>query len=430
MRERVGRGRRPAARRASGSPSVPSRRPSSWTTSGDGGLAPLARLVRAERGRRRVRGQRRDDRPAVAAALARLAGGLDRRRRDGGRDQHVDRAAAREPDVPRLLVADPVADDALPTGLAGGPDLLGRGALDAAAGDGARDPAVVGHEQDGALGPRRASRTSARRPRGPTPAPSAVQPASVSSSSCIACPPACVSGAGGPGPRPGAASRRRAAASAVRARQSPSDGVTRRRMGYGGSPARGSLARAREHLAQPLERGERPGRQEVVDERVGRLHPGRERLVAGRRGQRVEPHEPVAVAPQPGRLGGDERRVAAVPAVATRRSRRRCVRRVRRAHLWLNSRNDSADPRPARPVGDRVGDPGERAVAVAVLHQPGDAGEARPEHERLGAHLVRAGERLRRTAAAAASGAPSSPRCRTGRRAGAARGPGAARPTR
>ena len=43
--------------------------------------------------------------------------------------------------------------------------------------------------------------------------------------------------------------------------------------------------------------------------------PAGQRLVAGRAGERIEPDEPVAVAPQAGRLGGDQRRVAAVPAV-------------------------------------------------------------------------------------------------------------------
>ena len=42
-----------------------------------------------------------------------------------------------------------------------------------------------------------------------------------------------------------------------------------------------------------------------------------------------------------------------------------------------------ADPRPAGPVVDRVGDAGERAVAVAVAQQARDAREPRPEHERL-----------------------------------------------
>jgi hypothetical protein len=58
-------------------------------------LVSVTRLVRAEHGRRRIRGERRHDRPPVAAALARLARRLDGRGRDAGRDQDVDRAAAR-----------------------------------------------------------------------------------------------------------------------------------------------------------------------------------------------------------------------------------------------------------------------------------------------------------------------------------------------
>ena len=59
------------------------------------------------------------------------------------------------PDVPRLLVADPVADDPGVAGRAGPFDLLGRGALDAAAAHRARDPAVGRVQQDGALRSRR-----------------------------------------------------------------------------------------------------------------------------------------------------------------------------------------------------------------------------------------------------------------------------------
>ncbi len=78
---------------------------------------------------------------APRASRARRVGDL----RDRGLDQHVDRPAARQPDVPCLLVADPVADHPRAAGLPRGPlDLLGGGALDAAAADGARDPAVVG----------------------------------------------------------------------------------------------------------------------------------------------------------------------------------------------------------------------------------------------------------------------------------------------
>ena len=114
----------------------------------------VARLVRSELARRRIGGEWRDDRRAVPAGADRAAGRLDHHGRRDRLDQDVDRAAAGEADVPGLLVADPVTDD---PGIAGRPgvlDLLGRGALDAAAADRAGDPAVGRVQQDGALGSR------------------------------------------------------------------------------------------------------------------------------------------------------------------------------------------------------------------------------------------------------------------------------------
>ena len=64
------------------------------------------------------------------------------------------------------------------------------------------------------------------------------------------------------------------------------------------------------------------------------------------------------------------------------------VRSVRRAQCWLNVRKLSPIRVPAGPVVDRVGHAGQRAVAVAVLEQPGDPGQPRPEHERLDPHLA------------------------------------------
>src|SRR6185369_4346228 len=69
--------------------------------------------------------------------------------------QDVDRAAAGQPDVPGRLVADPVANHAGVARLARAPDLFRRGALDAAAADRAKHPAVLRDEEDGAFGPRR-----------------------------------------------------------------------------------------------------------------------------------------------------------------------------------------------------------------------------------------------------------------------------------
>ena len=150
---------------------------------------------------------------------------------------------------------------------------------------------------------------------------------------------------------------------------------------------------AAQDLAEALERGDRAGRQEVVDVRVGGAHAAGERLVAGRAGQRVEPDEPMAVAAQARGLRGDERRVAAVPAVG--HDDDDATRPQGPPRPLLVERPEAlADARAAGPVVDRVGDAGQGAVAVAVLEQPGDAGQARPEHERLGADLAGRRERL------------------------------------
>ena len=53
-----------------------------------------------------------------------------------------------------------------------------------------------------------------------------------------------------------------------------------------------------------------------------------------------------------------------------------------------------ADARAAGPVVDRIGDAGQRPIAVAVAQQARHAGEPRPEHERLRADLGRGRERL------------------------------------
>ncbi len=158
-------------------------------------------------------------------------------------------------------------------------------------------------------------------------------------------------------------------------------------------PPRVARPDAAEDLAEPLERGDGPGRQEVVDVRVGGPHPAGQRLVAGRAGQWVEPDEAVAVAPEARGLGRDERRVAAVPAVRHDDDDPRRPQRAPRP-LLVERPERLADPRAAGPVVDRVGDPGERAIAVAVAEQPRDAGEPRPEHERLRPHLGRGRQRL------------------------------------
>ena len=148
-------------------------------------------------------------------------------------------------------------------------------------------------------------------------------------------------------------------------------------------PRRVSVARTPpEDLAEALQAGDRPGRQEVVDVRVGRAHPAGQRLIAGRAGQRVEPDQPVAVAPQAGRLGRDERRVAPVPAVRHDDDDPRRPQRPPRPGL-VERPERLPDPGPAGPVVDRIGHPRERPIPVAVAQQPGHPGEPGPEHERL-----------------------------------------------
>ena len=266
-------------------------------------------------------------------------------------------------------------------------DLLGRGALDAAAADRARDPAVARVQQDGALGPRRGPERAdddGAADVDPLPLPGLerveelLHRIGLAVSGSVGVPPTTV-GRRGAGGRPDPGRLGHPGECRVRGRLAP--------------PSRVGRADAAQDLAEPLERRDGPGRQEVVDVRVGRAHPAGQRLVAGRAGQRVEPHEPMAVAPQPGRLGGDERRVAAVPAVG--HDDHDAARAQRPARPLLVERPEAlADPRPAGPVVDGVGDPGERPVAVLVAQQPRDPRQPRPEHERLGAHLRRRRERL------------------------------------
>ncbi len=55
--------------------------------------------------------------------------------------------------------------------------------------------------------------------------------------------------------------------------------------------------------------------QEIVDVAERRLHAARQRLVAGRAEQRVQPDQPPAAAPQPRHLAGEHIRFAAIPSV-------------------------------------------------------------------------------------------------------------------
>ena len=126
---------------------------------------------------------------------------------------------------------------------------------------------------------------------------------------------------------------------------------------------------------------------------IGRPHAGRQRLVALGAGQRVEPDEAVAVALEAGRLGGHERRIAAVPAV--RYDDDDAARAQHAAGpLQVELAEAVADPGAAGPVGDGVGHLAQRGIAIALAEQPRDPGQPRPEHERLGADAVRGGQGL------------------------------------
>ena len=120
------------------------------------GLA-WTRLVRPRDRGRGVRGEPCHDGPSPTPTIAGVTGSRLGSRRNGGRDQHVDGPATGQAHVPRLLVADAVADHALPAILASGEDRLGRGPLHAPTRHGAGDPAVVGDEQDGSRWARRAA---------------------------------------------------------------------------------------------------------------------------------------------------------------------------------------------------------------------------------------------------------------------------------
>src|SRR5204863_1838337 len=146
-----------------------------------------------------------------------------------------------------------------------------------------------------------------------------------------------------------------------------------------------------EELAQPLEAGQRPGRDEVIDEWICGLHPRRERLVSWRAGKWVEPDQPMAVALESGGLGRDEGGVAAVPPV--RDDHDDAARPQDTAGpMEVEVPEAGADPRAAGPVGDGLGPPSERRVAVALAKESCHARQPSPEHERLGPHPVRRSE--------------------------------------
>ena len=56
-------------------------------------------------------------------------------------------------------------------------------------------------------------------------------------------------------------------------------------------------------------------REEVIDEREGRLHPARERLISTRSKQRVEPNDPVRAPLEAGDFLSEHFGIAAIPSI-------------------------------------------------------------------------------------------------------------------
>ena len=313
-------------------------------------------------------------------------------RRDDGLDENIDRPATGQPDVPRLLVADPVADHpAVP--------VARTRSISSAAAPSTQPPLTEPAIRPSSARIRTAPsgrgalpnvRTTTARPRR-RPRPSSRPASREVPASDRACSSA-VSGraaesVGSAGVRPAAAGacpdrRARLAAAGIGARPPP-----RRRAGCRSVriPARISPSRSRLATVPPATKSSMYG--------MAARMPAGERLVAGRAGQRVEPDEPVAVPPEAGRLGRDEGRVAAVPAVGHDDHDAGRAERPARP-VVVEVAEPLADARPAGPVVDAVGDPRQRPVPVAVAQEPGHPGQARPEHERLGPDLDRRGQRL------------------------------------
>ena len=262
-------------------------------------------------------------------------------------DEDVDRAPAGQANVPRLLVADPVPDDARAPVRSCPPDLVRRGTLHAPAADGSRDAAVRGKQQHGALGTwRRPERADDH---------------------------------GAPDFQLLGAPRRERLDELLHAIASPAASQ--------GWPAARRAGRPRcpdSSAARCFQAGQRARRDELVDRGKRGGHASGERLVSGGAGQRIEPDQAMARAPQTGHLEADHGRVAPVPPVADHHHDRAapehppCPAPVEFAQAI-------PDARPARPVGRRLRHPREGAIPVAVVEQPRDAGQPGPEHEGLGA---------------------------------------------
>src|SRR5262245_63091356 len=83
-----------------------------------------------------------------------------------------------------------------------------------------------------------------------------------------------------------------------------------------------AVADRRESLAKLLEAGQVVNRQEVVDIRQRCLHALRQRLVVAATEQWVEPDQAMARSLEPRHLVAQQRRVAAIPAVADQQHHR------------------------------------------------------------------------------------------------------------
>ncbi len=385
------------------------------TTGGGGGLA-IARRRRPELGGGASAGKR--DRDGDAAVPRHPVD----RGRQGRLDEDVDRPAARQPDVPRLLVADPVADHP-GVAVAPGPlDLLGRGALDAAAADGARDPAVVGAEQHGALGSRRASRTSGRRPPGRCRhrRPATPQRGRTSFIERSSGRRRFASGSGRQSRHSGRSARARSASrpaivaaaadwstdglvGATRPAQSGVSGRSRIVSGAGAGIGRGGRFPAPRDVARAdRRRGSRRGARGWRRSRPAGSRRCTETPRASRRRAARSHGVPASGLSQTSRWQLRRRRAVSVAtSIGSPRSQPSdttmtmpLVRSVRRAQRRLNSRNDSPIRVPPAQSLTASATRGERAIAVAVAKQPRHPGQLRPEHERLRLDRRRRRQRL------------------------------------
>src|SRR5882672_258653 len=136
----------------------------------------------------------------------------------------------------------------------------------------------------------------------------------------------------------------------------------------------------RDHLCQRPEGVQRMPLHELVNEREGRRHPGRQRSVTWRRFEWVYPHRPVGDPLQPLHLLGQQGRVAPVPAVGEDHDHR-AAGHTPYAPLVVELSHPLPQAGAARPVWHRTGGLGQGGVRVAGRQLAGDAGQAGAEGE-------------------------------------------------